>query len=130
VGFDLQGFFKLLGLVLFSLMLMGGLSWFFHLNSLYAISIAFLLIAGFIFYRRPAWLWPGLATALLMMGFMWLFYWGFFFKLYPDVIGRWWLSQALSGLTLGRVPIEELIWAGSAGLFIGPAARYSLFTQK
>jgi hypothetical protein len=128
--FDLQGFFKLLGMVLFSLILMGALSWLFHLNSLYAISISFILMAGFIFYRRSAWLFSALVTALLMMGFMWLFYWGFFLELYPDVIGRWWLSKDLSGITLAKVPIEELIWAGSAGLFIGPAARFSLFTPK
>jgi hypothetical protein len=130
IRFNLKGFFKLLSIVLFSLMLMGVLSWLFRLNSLLAISISFTLIAGAIFCRRFTFLFPGLVAALFMMFFMWLFYWGFFLKLDPDIIGRWWLSNALSGITLAKVPIEELIWAGSAGLFIGPAVRYSLLTSK
>jgi len=130
IKFNLKGFIRLLGIILFSLMLMGGLSWLFHLNSLPAISISFILIAGFIFYKTPTYLFPGLVTALLMMFFMWLFYWVFFLRLYPDVIARWWLSNALSGITLARVPIEELIWAASAGLFIGPAVRYSLIPSQ
>jgi hypothetical protein len=128
IRFNLKGFIKLLSIVLFSLMLMGVLSWIFHLNSLPAISISFILLAGSIFYRGSRLLLPGLVTALLMMFFMWLFYWAFFLRLYPDIIGRWWISNALSGITLAKVPIEELIWAASAGLFIGPAARYSLIT--
>ncbi len=127
IRFNLRGFIKLLAIVLFSLILMGALSWLFHLNSLPAISISFILIAGGIFSRRSAFLLPGLVSALLMMFFMWLFYWGFFLRLYPDLIGRWWLSNALSGITIAKVPIEELIWSASAGLFIGPAVRYSLF---
>jgi hypothetical protein len=130
IRFNFKGFIKLLSIVLFSLMLMGAQSWLFHLNSLPAISISFILIAGTIFYRRSTFLFPGLATGLLMMFFMWLFYWCFFLRLYPDVIDRWWLSNALSGITLAKVPLEELIWAGSAGLFIGPAVRFSLLTSK
>ena len=61
-----------------------------------------------------------------MTGFMWLFYWGYLLRLFPDLIGRWWLGHALSGITLGRVPIEEPLWAGAAALFIGPAVRHSL----
>ena len=130
IRFNLEGFIKLLAIVLFSLMLMGVLSWIFHLNSLPAISLSFILLAGFIFYRRPILLLPGLVAALLMMFFMWFFYWAFFLRLYPDIIGRWWISNALSGITLAKVPIEELIWAASAGLFIGPAARSSLITSR
>jgi hypothetical protein len=130
IRFDLKGFIKLLGIVLFSLILMGVLSRLFHLNSLYAISISFLFIAGYIFYRRPLFIFPALITALLMICFMWFFYWGFFLRLYPDLIGRWWLNHALSGITLAKVPIEEPIWAGSAAMFIGPAVRYSLITPK
>ena len=128
--FNLNSFIKLLSMVLFSLMLMGLLSWVFHLNSLPAISISFILLAGYIFYRRSILLLPGLITALLMMFFMWLFYWTFFLRLYPDIIERWWISNALSGLALASVPIEELFWAASAGLFIGPAVRYSLLTLQ
>ena len=126
IRFDLKGFVTLLSIILFSLMLMGALTRLFRLNSLHALIISCILTAGFIFSRRPVFIWPGLITALLMMFFMWLFYWGFFLRLYPDVIGRWWLSNALSGITIAKVPIEELIWAASTGLFIGPAVRYSL----
>jgi hypothetical protein len=46
IRFNFKGFIKLLSIVLFSLMLMGAQSWLFHLNSLPAISISFILIAG------------------------------------------------------------------------------------
>jgi hypothetical protein len=130
VRFKTKGFLKLLGFVLFSLVLLGTLSWVFHLNSLPAISIAFILLAAPIFFRRPQLLFPGLVTAFLMMFFMWLFYWGFFLRLHPHIIEKWWISSALSGITLAQVPIEELLWAASAGLFIGPAARYSFITSR
>jgi hypothetical protein len=120
----------LLSIISFSLVLMGVFSWIFHLNSLPAISISFILLAGSIFSRRSRLLLPGLITALLMMLCMWLFYWAFFLRLSPEIIGKWWISNALSGITLAKVPIEELIWAASAGLFIGPAARYSLITSQ
>jgi hypothetical protein len=130
IRFNLTGFIKLLSIISFSLVLMGVFSWIFHLNSLPAISISFILLAGSIFSRRSRLLLPGLITALLMMLCMWLFYWAFFLRLSPEIIGKWWISNALSGITLAKVPIEELIWAASAGLFIGPAARYSLITSQ
>ena len=130
IEFDWKGFIKLIGIVLLNITLMGALSKLFHLKSLYASIISFIIITGYIFYRRPLFIFSGLVTALLMMFFMGLFYWGFFFKLYPEVIGRWWLRNALSGITLAKVPIEELMWVGSAALFIGPAVRYSLLPPK
>ncbi len=124
IKYSLKSFITFLGVMLSSLMLMGVFSLLFHLNSLLGISISFILITGFIFYRRSTFLFPGLITAFLMLCLMWLFYWGFFLSLYPDIIGKWWFGNALSGITIAKVPIEELIWAGSAGLFIGPAVRY------
>jgi len=129
IEFGWKRFIKLFGIVLLNLAVMGALSKLFHLKSLYASIISFIIITGFIFYKRPTFISGGLVTALLVMFFMGIFYW-VFFKLFPDVIGRWWLSNALSGITLAKVPIEELIWAGSAALFIGPVVRYSLLAPK
>jgi hypothetical protein len=130
IRFDFRGFIKLSCIVMLSLTLMGALFRLFHLNSLYAISISFLLLAGFIFYRRPTFFFPSLITALIMMGFMWFFYCGFYLRIYPNVFEQYWLSKGLSGITIAKVPIEEVIWAGFAALFIGPAARFSLFNPK
>jgi hypothetical protein len=126
IRFGLRDLVKLACVVMLSLTLMGVLFQLFYFNSLYAISISFLLLSGFIIYRRPKFFLPSLITAFVMMGFMWLFYWGFFLRLYPDVLGKYWLSSALSGITIANVPIDEVIWAGLAALFVGPAARYSL----
>jgi hypothetical protein len=130
IKFDFKSFIKFFGIVLFSLMLMGALSRLFHINSIYGIIISFLLLSGIIFYKRPTFIFPSLITALLMMGFLLLFYWGFILRLYPEFIEKYWFTNAISGITLAKVPIEELIWAGSAAMFIGPAARYSLFLSK
>jgi hypothetical protein len=130
ISFDFRGFIKLFCIIMLSLTLMGALSRLFHLNSLYAISISFLILTVFIYYRRPTFFFPSLITALIMMGFMWFFYYNFYLRLYPNVFEQYWLSNGLSGITIAKVPIEEVIWAGCAALFIGPAVRFSLFTPK
>lgn len=90
-------------------------------NSGYASMVTFVVgTAGALLYR-PAWMLPASITALGCAGLMWLFYWAYFIVLFPDVIERWWLLDQLSGVRLAGVPLEEVLWAASAGLFAGPA---------
>ena len=41
------------------------------------------------------------------------------FWIYPDAYQKFWIVNNLSGLKIGRIPIEEVVWFFSAGLFIG-----------
>lgn len=44
---------------------------------------------------------------------------------FPDIFQAWWMLKNLSGIFFGKVPIEELIWAFSWGLFVGPAYEFA-----
>lgn len=57
---------------------------------------------------------------------MWVFYWGFFLRLFPSIIGEWWRAEALSGIALAGVPVEEVFWAAAASFAVGPVYRYGL----
>lgn len=93
------------------------------MNSVHAITIVFVLGGLAIMIRRPVWILVAIVTACVAGCFMWLFYWGFFFRLFPHVLDRWWQQQALSGILLRGVPIEEVAWACAAGWFAGPVFR-------
>ncbi len=121
-----MGFIGLLLLGFACLLVMGALIVFVKLNSLHAIIVAFLISATTILLRRPKWIAPAVQAAFIVAAAMWIFYSGFFLRLFPGIVGEWWNVDALSGITLGGVPIEEVIWAWATTLFTGPALRYCI----
>jgi len=124
--FNIYGFAVLLVMGFLSLVLLGLLSMTLELNSLYANVVPFLVGALGILSLRPAWWLPALQAAFLTAGLMWVFYAGFYIPLFPGIIDQWWRADALSGITLAGVPIEEVLWAWATGLFGGPALRLCL----
>ncbi len=96
------------------------------INSLYAIAASCLVSAGVILLKRPCWVCPALRMALLVASLMWFFYWGYFLVLFPGIIESWWELEALWGVRLVGVPLEEPLWALAAALFIGPAGLFYL----
>jgi hypothetical protein len=128
---ELKGFtgYGFIGLVLIGgacLMSMGVLVGFLNLNSLHAIVLAFLAGATVIMTRRREWIGPAFLTAFIVAAVMWLFYWGFFFRLFPNVKAGWWYLHALSSVSVAGVPVEEVIWAWAVALFTGPILRYCM----
>jgi len=125
--FDPMGFIGAVLLGLACLLIMGALIGFLKVNSLHAIVAAFLMIsAAIILVRRPKLITPAVKAAFIVAVVMWIFYRGFFLQLFPKIMSEWWDVGALSGMTLGGVPIEEVIWAWTAALFAGPAIRYCM----
>jgi hypothetical protein len=106
------------------LLAMGVLIMLFRMNSLHAIIIVFLFGAAMLVVVQPKWTLPAILTGAVAGLFMWIFYWGFFLRFFPHIFQEWWFQDALSGHSFGGVPIEEIIWASSTALFIGPAYRY------
>lgn len=49
-----------------------------------------------------------------------------FLQFFPEVFTRWWYLKNLSGIFLGPIPIEEIVWAFGAGLVFGPIYEYVL----
>jgi hypothetical protein len=96
----------------------------FQFNSLHAMVIAALGLALWFLSRRRQWIPAALITGLLSGVMLLISYWGFYFRFFPEVLHRWWLVSALSGLMVLGVPVEELIWASISSFFYGPAFRY------
>lgn len=96
----------------------------FRLNSLYATVIPSAGFALWFLSRRPRWIPAALITCLAIGSLMLISYGGFYFQFFPEALARWWLASALSGLMVLGVPVEELLWAATSGLFYGPALRY------
>jgi hypothetical protein len=89
-------------------------------NSVHITNALCLVGAVAITIARPQWIGCSLASGGLMALVLFVFYEAFYLPLYPTIFGQWWHASALSGITLGRVPIEELAWGFAMGLFIGP----------
>ena len=124
--FYLLGFIKLLLIVVCCLFVMGALTTLLHLNSLYAISITLFVGGIIIVFLHPRWTLAAVQTGIISGIFMWIFYWGFYLRLFPHVVDKWWYQEALTGISVGGVPIEELIWASTTAFFVGPVFRYCL----
>ncbi len=106
--------------------LFGVLVYSYGFNSLYAICAGCLTTSALVLFRRPEWTAAALRMGLLVAVLMWFFYWGYFLVLFPGILERWWELEALWGVTLAGVPLEEPLWALSAALFIGPVGIYYL----
>jgi lycopene cyclase-like protein len=89
-------------------------------NSVHVTNALCVVGAVAIIVARPQWIGCSLASGGLMALVLFVFYEAFYLPLYPTIFGQWWHATALSGITLGRVPIEELAWGFAMGLFIGP----------
>lgn len=96
------------------------------LNSLHANILVFLSGAGGLLVRKRHWVALALLTAVILASGMWFIYWGGYFRLFPGLVEQWWYRDALSGLSVGGVPLEEVAWAWATALFIGPAVRYCM----
>lgn len=125
-GLAWGGFARLVAVGLVCLALMGGLARGLGVNSVYAIGLVFTVGGAALIAVRPRWLVPALQVAALAGLFMWLAYWGYWLRLFPEAIERWWLLDNLSGTTLGGVPVEEPAWAALTALFVGPVSRLCL----
>jgi len=126
--FYLWGYIKLLLAGLCCLFVMGALIILLHINSLHAIAVTFFFGATVLIVLQPKWTLPAIQAGIIAGLFMWISYWGFFLKLFPNIIEKWWFQDALSGISFGGVPIEEVIWASATAFFVGPISRYC--TQK
>ena len=97
---------------------------FLKINSIYAMSIAFLVIVMLIVYfRRDLWL-PAIINGFL---FALLFCLGYQILLifFPDLFSQFWQLTNVSGIFILRIPLEEIIWALSWGAVMGIVYEFS-----
>ena len=62
-------------------------------------------------------------TGLLVTMVMLLFYL-VLVLLVPNVFQTWWMLHNISGVFVGGIPLEELLWCFSWGFVAGPAYKF------
>lgn len=108
-------------LVFVSLVLLGGLGMVLlvpFMNSIYAASLAFFAAWAIILMVRRDLFVPSIISGLLVMGLSILTYRLLFIKA-PNLINAWWELENISGFLVAGIPVEELLWFFTMGLFGG-----------
>jgi len=90
-----------------------------NVNSIYASMIAFLVGTSIIFFKRRDLAKDTLFSGLFLAIFGLITY-TVLLALYPDLITRWWFMDNISGVFVLGIPIEEIMWGFTGGMFIGP----------
>jgi hypothetical protein len=127
---------------LLPLLLIGGLIFdiptHFGMNSMHTTAIALLLITAIIVYFRRDLLWDSIFSGILFLSLSFAGYL-VFFSLYPGIINEWWLlkwqsvNAGPSGVLIVGIPMEELLFAFTLGLAMGPMYEFLIgakFTKK
>jgi hypothetical protein len=99
------------------------------LNSLWSVVLVSVLTSGFVLYRKKAWQLSAIFSAVLVGLLAWSSYWGFFLRLFPKIIDRWWLPSGVTGIDIFGVPVEEIIWGAAGALFVAPLSLYVLSSR-
>lgn len=101
------------------------LYWFNHffpglaINSIYASAIAFGITTLIILYKRKD-LFIDAVLSGVMAGAIFFFGYLFLLTVFPQIFEKMWLLKNISGITFGKIPMEELLWAFTYGLMAGP----------
>ena len=88
------------------------------LNSIWASVIMLILCSLYMVYKdkdlKGDMFWSSITLTFIIIVLYSIWFW-----IYPDAYQKFWIVNNLSGLKIGRIPIEEVVWFFSAGLFIG-----------
>ena len=92
-------------------------------NSFYASFPAFFIPIFIIWFKRRDLILDSLFSAVLLTIISFIFY------IIPEMITPGWIASAwnfntISGITILKIPIEDLIWFFLTGLYIGPLYEY------
>ena len=94
------------------------------LNSIYASIFWFMIIAATTVYLRHDLLKDALLSGVLLSSAAFILY-TIFLLLFPNAIQSWWMMKNISGILITGIPLEELMWAFTWGLFAGPAYEFT-----
>lgn len=101
---------------------------FFHINSIFVSSFAFLIIASWMILLRKDLFVPSLLSGLLFTLFALLIYVILFDLLSPNFWNNYWLLENTKyGIkVLGNIPLTELFWYFSWGCLAGIAYDFTM----
>lgn len=94
-------------------------------NSMYASIVGFAIISACMLYFRHDLLRDALLSSVLLSLLFFILYKIYLF-FFPTIFQSWWMFENMSGIFISGIPLEELVWAFSWGLFAGPAYEFTL----
>ncbi len=94
------------------------------IHPIHAAIVGGLFIGIYIIADRHNLLIDALLSGLFMAILIFLVEQIFFVRLFSNAATTFWSTEALSGLTVGGIPIEEIHWAAVVGFTVGPLYEY------
>lgn len=95
----------------------------FKMVSIYASTLVFVILSAAILIKRRD-LFKLSFVSMLLMGLFTFIGYKVLLILYPQIFQMFWHLDRVSGILVFGVPLEELLWAASFGLFIGPLYEF------
>lgn len=93
------------------------------INSIYAALIGFLIAGLGIFIFRKDLIMDALISGFLC-GTILLIGYVIALSVFPLLFDAFWQLNNLSGITIGKIPIEEILWAFGFGMVVGPMYEF------
>jgi hypothetical protein len=93
------------------------------MNSIYAIILTLLIVSAVLMTLRPEVIPLVFPIALIFGCLYWLCFALLFLPMFPGLFEKSWNLEALLGIRLAGVPVEEPLWAFCVALFVGPIYR-------
>lgn len=95
----------------------------YYINSIYVSILAFLINTAVILTLRKDLLFDSICSSIIA-GLFFLIGYSVLLYFFPELFNKLWLFQNISGITIFRIPLEELLWAFSLGLMCGPLYEF------
>lgn len=96
----------------------------FKLPSIQSFTIGALLVGIYMIADRKDLLLDALLSGLFVAMLVFVVDQLFFLRLFPEAAAAYWNGNVLSGIVLGGLPAEELVWAAVVGFAVGPLYEY------
>jgi hypothetical protein len=119
-----ESFYRLYMIGCFGISLMIVLNWVIRMKSIDATLLTFLITSASMYWKKPLWILRSLPVASLFALLYWSVLKFIMMPVFPGILSRWWNLEALWGIELAGVPVEEPIWAFGVALVAGPAYRF------
>ncbi len=94
------------------------------LSTIQAIIVGGLMVGTYIIADRKDLMFDALLSGLFVSVLVFVIEQLFFVRMFPEIASGYWQTAQLSGLALGGIPVEEILWAGVVGFTIGPLYEY------
>ncbi len=95
-----------------------------HLSSVEAFIVGGLLIGIYVIADRKDLLFNALLSGLLVAIMVFVVEQLFFMRIFPEASADFWQLGNLTGILLGGIPVEEILWAAVVGFAVGPIYEY------